>query len=92
MIVVTCPCCGKPRLWGKDCGWCEKGKGMVGGQDGAASSADKEKDQASEAAEIVAEGEEYSTPKDHFKKVKAFIKQANEIEYGDKREETGDGE
>lgn len=92
MILITCTECGKPMQWGGKCGWCKAGKRMVGDTDDKASSADKEKDQASEAAEIVAEGEEYSTPKDHFKKVKAFIKQANEIEYGDKREETGDGE
>lgn len=64
-IMITCPECGKPRLWGKDCGWCENGRakpvfkaeeGMVGGQDGEASSAE---DKASEATKIVREGEEY---------------------------------
>jgi hypothetical protein len=70
---------------------------MVGGQDGEASSADKEKNQASEAAEIVAsnrdevpssscEGEEYFPSKDHFKDETKTAGRETE-----KRKETGDG-
>jgi hypothetical protein len=29
-IIVTCPECGKPKLWGRPCGWC--GKGGLRGQ------------------------------------------------------------
>jgi hypothetical protein len=71
---------------------------VVGGQDGAAGSADKEEDEAGEAAEIVAsnrdevpssscEGEEYFPSKDHFKDETKTAGRETE-----KRKETGDGE
>jgi hypothetical protein len=77
MMIVTCPECGKPRILGEYCGWCDAeqiergGDRALAGQAGSGVGFKEEKERAPRGRKDSpgqgCEGEEYSSSKDHFK-------------------------